>query len=498
MSNIEAQDDWKARYRDLLTELERKEQSWQHVEKMLRGAASRLGIAAMGRDERLDGQLQRIVDAVREPGAEAGLAEALEGLSRTVIEQETSDSPSAAIDLAEFVARLPLPAARQREYLDRLGQGTVEQSRDVLRGIADDLSQILQVGEGDSKGLLDAARRLVGRLQDNLPPSSGALRSALGPVVESLGGTQPDPAGVLVQLADLVSRALADIDAEKTELEAFLEQVTERLAEFEQFASVTRADAVARQADSDSMGEGVASQMNSLRDDVSASDDIGALKQRVQSRLDAVQAHIRTFRERENARAAAAEARNADLMEQINRMRSRTAELARQCGDQAERLMHDTLTGVHTRYAYEQRLQEEYQRWQRHGLPLSYSIWDIDHFKRVNDTYGHQAGDRLLAAVAQMLSQRTRTEDFLARLGGEEFVILFVGTPVAPALALAERLRAAIADANLCYNDQPLDVTISCGVTEFRAGDTPESVYERADQALYQAKQAGRNRSVQA
>ncbi|MEO1573780.1 MAG: GGDEF domain-containing protein, partial [Pseudomonadota bacterium] len=437
MPDIGAPDDWKARYRDLLTELERKEQAWQHVEQILRGAASRLGIAAMGRDEQLDGQLQRIVDAVREPGAEAGLAEALEGLSRTVIDQETSGGTSSGVDLAEFVARLPLPPARQRQYLDRLGQGAVDQDRDVLRGIADDVGQILAAGEGDTPGLLDAARRLVGRLQDALPPTSGALRQALGPLAESLGRAQPDPAGVLVELADAVARSISDMDAEKTELESFLEEVTERLTEFESFASASRADAQAREADSESMGEGVASQMHELRDDVVGSEDIGALKERVQSRLDAVQDHIRTFCARESERAAAAEARNAQLTEQINRMRTRTAELARECGDHEQRLMHDTLTGVHTRYAYEQRLQEEFQRWQRHGLPLSFSIWDIDHFKRVNDTYGHQAGDRLLAAVAGILTERTRTEDFLARVGGEEFVLLFIGTPLDPALALA-------------------------------------------------------------
>ena len=156
--------------------------------------------------------------------------------------------------------------------------------------------------------------------------------------------------------------------------------------------------------------------------------------------------------------------------------------------------MHDTLTGVHTRYAYDQRIQEEFQRWQRHGQPLAYSIWDIDFFKKVNDQYGHQIGDRLLAGIAGLLAEHTRSEDFVARIGGEEFVVLFPATTLDTALILAQRLRAALADAGFHFKGDPIAVTLSCGLTEFREGDTPEQVYERADKALYEAKRAGRNR----
>ncbi|MEM9058329.1 MAG: GGDEF domain-containing protein, partial [Pseudomonadota bacterium] len=126
------------------------------------------------------------------------------------------------------------------------------------------------------------------------------------------------------------------------------------------------------------------------------------------------------------------------------------------------------------------------------------AIWDIDFFKRVNDSYGHQAGDRLLAAVARLLSDSTRVEDFVARLGGEEFVVLFPATDLAAARPLVERLREKIAAAKFHFRGSPLPVTVSCGLTEFRAGDTPTAVYERADKALYEAKSAGRNRCAEA
>jgi diguanylate cyclase len=158
--------------------------------------------------------------------------------------------------------------------------------------------------------------------------------------------------------------------------------------------------------------------------------------------------------------------------------------------------MLDSLTGVHSRYAYEQRLEEEYQRWQRHAQPLTFSIWDVDLFKRINDTCGHDAGDRLLRGIADILGRHKRVEDFLARIGGEEFVLLLPMTSLEAAKNVAEKLRAAVENAVFRHHGAPVPVTISCGLTEFRAGDTPTSVYERADRALYQAKAQGRNRCV--
>jgi diguanylate cyclase len=158
--------------------------------------------------------------------------------------------------------------------------------------------------------------------------------------------------------------------------------------------------------------------------------------------------------------------------------------------------MVDSLTNVHSRYAYENRLAQEFQRWQRHTQPLSFSIWDIDLFKRINDSFGHEAGDRLLRGVADLFARNKRTEDFLARIGGEEFVLLLPMTTLEAAAAVAEKLRSAVEAAAFRHHGEPVKVTISAGITDFRAGDTPTSVYERADRALYQAKQQGRNRCV--
>lgn len=497
MSGSAVQEDWKEKYRDLLGELTDKESSWRECEKTLRVTATRLGIAAMGRDPSLDQQLENIVELVKRPGAENALSEPLEELARSVVQQEQTTSVEVVPDLAGFVADLPLPPEQQQRVLDAMdGKGPAGTAR-ALGHLAQCLRQLIAAPTSDGQSIGGAVRGFlagfaaVGDQMPQLDPLLDEMQCALS--AETSVETWDR---LLRKLARGIGQAVLDLQEERSELEAFLEQVTERLSEFDEFAQSSRTEAEERAADTDELAHGVERQVGDLKQDVQASQNIGDLKSRVQTRLDNIATRMSVFREREAARAEAAEARQEALQEQVNRLRVRTGELAARCGEQEQRLMYDTLTGVHSRHAYEQRLQEEFQRWQRHGQPLTYALWDIDHFKHVNDTYGHQVGDELLKDVARLLSKNTRTEDFVARIGGEEFVVLFVATGADAAVTLADRLRENISVADHQHNGQVLNVSISCGLTEFREADTPKSVYDRADQALYAAKNAGRNRCV--
>lgn len=157
------------------------------------------------------------------------------------------------------------------------------------------------------------------------------------------------------------------------------------------------------------------------------------------------------------------------------------------------RLHQDSLTGVANRLAYEEQFHQEFQRWKRFGNPLTFLIWDIDHFKQINDRYGHAVGDEVLREVAQQLNSRLRSTDFVARYGGEEFAMLLPGADIETALTLAEQMRCSIAKSGFNHDAIQISVTLSCGLASFQPGDSLQSVFKRADQALYQAKKTGRN-----
>ncbi len=156
----------------------------------------------------------------------------------------------------------------------------------------------------------------------------------------------------------------------------------------------------------------------------------------------------------------------------------------------------DPLTGLMNRRSFTTSIHAEIERSRRYGHPLSLAVLDVDHFKRVNDRYGHGAGDRVLAALGGHLSgDALRRVDFAARWGGEEFVIAYVNTTEAGALVAAERLRASIASLVVVdEKGEALPVTASIGVSELRSGDSLERLVDRADRAMYDAKLAGRNR----
>ena len=154
----------------------------------------------------------------------------------------------------------------------------------------------------------------------------------------------------------------------------------------------------------------------------------------------------------------------------------------------------DPLTGVNNRSAMNSTIIRETELARRHENPLSLIELDIDHFKEVNDTYGHAAGDAVLKTIAKVIENCIRSSDIIFRAGGEEFILVLSNTRKRGALLLAERIRKTIEQFDFHFGDIKIPVTASLGVACFEKGDDSESLYEKTDSALYQAKQSGRNR----
>jgi diguanylate cyclase (GGDEF)-like protein len=157
----------------------------------------------------------------------------------------------------------------------------------------------------------------------------------------------------------------------------------------------------------------------------------------------------------------------------------------------------DGLTGIANRRFFESRLADEFARWQRYGGELSVLLFDLDHFKKINDQFGHVAGDAVLRVMAQRVSDVVRKQDVFGRFGGEEFALLLPCTPLGDALNVAEKIRRTIGEEPVEVQGVVVPVTASVGAAAARPGSPGyDGIINEADAALYRAKRQGRNRSV--
>ena len=215
-------------------------------------------------------------------------------------------------------------------------------------------------------------------------------------------------------------------------------------------------------------------------------DDIKIMKKNLKKEVASIQATVRKKEERDRQQMDA-------LSKQVSRLNVELKEVK-------TKAMTDGLTKAYNREAFDSYIRKIVDRNTIKPSPFSLLMLDIDDFKKINDTYGHQIGDRVLVALVKKCTEFIRDEDFLARYGGEEFVIVLPGASLRNALKKAQRLRKAIAGTHYTTDKEKggkgLSITVSIGASSFRKSDSVSTVIDRSDQALYQAKRTGKNRVV--
>ncbi|WP_323150470.1 diguanylate cyclase [Pseudomonas glycinae] len=295
-------------------------------------------------------------------------------------------------------------------------------------------------------------------------------------------------------LDDLATLMLAITDSGQHEFEAYLQQLNERLEAFQsnlQAASEGHADnsSAARAMDTQ-----IREQVDGLQTSVQEAADLDDLKQVLENHLEGLLGTMDQHQKQRDAREQEVAGRLKSLAERVAHMEQEALGYREHLEEQRQKALIDPLTGLPNRAAWTERLEQEIAQWQQHGNTLSLAMLDLDHFKRINDNYGHLAGDKVLKIIATVLRKRMRGNDFIARFGGEEFVLLLPATSPAVGAKLLETLRAAIEACPFHFKGERVTITVSMGLATFRAGEHSDLVLKRADQALYRAKNAGRNR----
>ncbi len=186
---------------------------------------------------------------------------------------------------------------------------------------------------------------------------------------------------------------------------------------------------------------------------------------------------------------------NQSLQSKLDQAESRLKEQAVEIESHISRSLTDALTGLPNRRDFNVRLEERMSTWQRRREVFSLLMLDVDHFKNLNDTYGHLAGDKVLTALGAALRGAVRREDAVARYGGEEFAVLLPNTSLEQAMLVAHKVREAVARIAVEHDGHQIGITVSGGLAAIRADERAETLIHRADEALYAAKRAGRNRA---
>ena len=299
-------------------------------------------------------------------------------------------------------------------------------------------------------------------------------------------------------LDDLAVLVLAASNSGEKEFAHYLKQLNERLAAFIGSISETHTGYQESLDSAKAFGDELRQQVSGLQTSVQEATDLETLKRTVDSRLEGLLSTVSAFQEQRDSREQEMVDRLQTLVARVNEMEQEAQSFRDSIEEQRQKALVDPLTGLPNRAAWNERAALEVARWQRYGGELQLAVLDVDLFKRINDNYGHLAGDRVLKIIAQELAKRLRKTDFIARFGGEEFVVLLPATPLEGAEQLLETLRTAIEACPFHFKGERLVITLSGGLTGFASGDSLEQAFERADQALYQAKGSGRNRIIRA
>ncbi|WP_421325785.1 diguanylate cyclase [Aeromonas veronii] len=338
----------------------------------------------------------------------------------------------------------------------------------------------------DHARIADELQRLITELD-----FAGAIGESLSDIRRQLliGINPALLAETCLQVIELIIEGTRE---ERKASRAFLSALNESLSAVHVGFTESLDEGRALQNETRETREALVNELQAIDHSLASHNSIDALKRAISGHMGAINLLLQE-RDSTAARERHLLTRLSTMESKLRLMKEETAEYKKRLTIQKHKLFLDSLTQVHNRAALDERLEQEYKRWLRYRTPLCMAIIDIDHFKNINDNYGHMAGDKALKVVAKALQSALRDTDFIARFGGEEFVVLLPNINPDKFQKPLETLRQTIKSIPFRFRDAKVEITISIGATLFKDGDNPSDVFERADKALYHSKHTGRD-----
>lgn len=530
-TDSEDKQNWREKYLDALDSQELLEQRLKDQQELLRRALVSVSVAADGQDEILDQLMTQLREGLR-TGKNFDLAVWISRLEPAAIQFEQHREES-ALEISDALAstlkpllglKLSRPIKKEiNEYLEQLPQRAkkIRLYPALLQQLAQLQEQALQNLESPKTGGLlqkilpgkvavqDTAQHetiapdvdidsnwlqgfiiIVNEFLNSLE-GEPQIQARLNSIREQLQNNN-EPAQTLDALKQVRHLVVEAYLVANRAFATYLDQVNSELGEIYSLIGGATKNSAAEHFASRQLQADMAREMADLEQGAANATDLAQLKHQVKSQLGNIRQALDKYQETEQGRQQLAQQLNT-LGEKIKVMEVEAEKNRTTLEQQRHKALHDPLTELPNREAYNERAKAELQRWERYSRPLTIAVFDIDHFKKINDNHGHQAGDRVIKVIGRSIAKRLREVDFFCRYGGEEFVALMPETSGEIALGVLDKIRDAIALVEFNYKEKPLAITISIGIYEFKPGDNIDTAFERADRALYNAKSSGRN-----
>ena len=527
---------WKNRYATLLEELEHRKTQWQEMERLLIRVSTRVATSVTGLDEVADPHLLKIREVLRKESHNDEWREELDQTADALYQavkanrqgqghsKAQKNSPADHYGLLFSFLKSLIESTDELDAVNalqaRTEAGEFVNEATVFEALKAQILSVLDTRPDASAGRADSKTSLLGRLfgggkkaerKVDLALIQKSLVSLLQAVdmprvaqtqanrlVERLGEELEEEGvlGLFQNVVEFLANLKTSAQSEQQSFEEFLAELTNKLAELEQAAVGIQGIHRTSEAGNAALHDTFSEHVENLKSSANSATELEPFRRLLKNRLELLSDYLSKERAAQNSRDQEAESQVARLSAQLQALESEAADLRTKLRVEHSLAMRDFLTGLPNRLAFDERIEQEISRWKRFHQPFSLVVWDIDHFKSINDRFGHKAGDKALTVIAEQLVNSIRETDFVARFGGEEFVMILSGTGREPALKVADKIRASVG--NCAFNSQgkPVQITISAGVSEFVEGDSQEALFERTDQALYRAKNDGRNRCI--
>ncbi|WP_213949675.1 GGDEF domain-containing protein [Luteibacter sp. dw_328] len=451
------QDVWERKYHLALERMERDEHDFRRLEEGLRRLVLRLTALARGQSAQADRLLDQLGDGLGLASDPDALDTLLDALAEAVTALEPRPAP-APHHMTEALEPVLLAAAVD----------TVQEAMEALRQVLFHVVLMPALA-----GRVDALHASLGQARDTAAISAAARG-----------------------IADLVNLQRNALRQDIAQLQELLADVSGRLGDMTRYLVAETENTDVGDEQGRDLDATVREEMRLLVEQTQGATDLEALQAQVNARLSMIDEHFRVFRAREDERLATYRDRAERMKDRVEELEIQATSLQDSLRREHELALTDPLTGLPNRLSYERRMAEIERDVRDNGGVACVGAFDIDHFKVINDSFGHAAGDAVLRIVAQTLTRELPEPAFVARYGGEEFVVVFAGVPAEEAIAAATALCETVAALAFHASQKPVTVTMSGGITRFLVDDTAATVFDRADRALYAAKRAGRNRCL--